>query len=271
MRDNFGAVMAQIFKHEGGYVDHPRDPGGATNMGITHATLSAYRGKKVTKADVKALTRAEAEAIYRKNYWNAVGGDRLHAGVDLAVMDYGVNSGPSRAAKALQRALGFTGTLVDGKVGPRTIQGQAGHNPITVVKTVCRGRLSWLKGLGTWKTFGKGWSRRVAEVEAAGVAMATKASTIMQSSVTEVLEIEADRAKSEAKGAKVLGGSSAAAGLGTGAGAIADVPMADPTAMGIAAAVLGVVFLFFSSRGSHAAERARAYAAQANLSKRGDI
>ena len=270
MRDNFGAVMAQIFKHEGGYVDHPRDPGGATNMGITHATLAAYRGKKVTKADVKALTRAEAEAIYRKNYWNKVRGDELFAGVDLAVMDYGVNSGPSRAGKALQRALGMTGAAVDGKVGPRTLQGQAGHNPITVVKTICRGRLSWLKGLGTWKTFGKGWSRRVAEVEAAGVAMATKASTIMQSSVTEVLEIEAAKARGEVKGAKAVAGTTGVAGAGAGAGAIADVPVADPTVMGIAAAVLGVVFLFISSRGSQAAERARAYGAQAAISKQGE-
>ena len=95
---NFDRALTAVLRHEGGYVDHPSDPGGATNLGVTRATLAQWRGRAVSKAEVKALTRAEAAKIYRALYWDEIAGDALPAGLDFAVFDYCVNSGPGRAA-----------------------------------------------------------------------------------------------------------------------------------------------------------------------------
>lgn len=165
---NFDEALSLVLKHEGGYVDHPKDPGGATNMGITIGTLRAYRGKAVTKAQVKALTREEAAAIYRKNYWDAVKGDKLPSGVDYAVFDFAVNSGVGRAIPFLQRALGVPD---DGVIGTATLKAVAATDPVKVLNAICDARLAWLKRLGTWGTFGKGWSNRIAGVRRAATAM----------------------------------------------------------------------------------------------------
>lgn len=159
----FNACLAQVLRHEGGYVDHPADPGGATNLGITLATLAAWRGKPVTKQDVRNLTVAEAGEIYRARYWLPIRGDALPPGVDLAVFDAAVNSGPARAAKWLQSVLGVT---QDGEIGLQTLAALArAPGPVTVVIDLCDARMRYLRGLPTWATFGKGWTRRVAEVE----------------------------------------------------------------------------------------------------------
>src|SRR5689334_4271744 len=104
---NFLRILALVFRVEAGFVDHPSDPGGATNHGITLATLSHCRGRPCTKADVRALSQEEAGEIYRREYWDKVQGDALPAGVDYAVFDFGVNSGTVRAIVSLQRALGL--------------------------------------------------------------------------------------------------------------------------------------------------------------------
>lgn len=173
--DNFALIMDQIFRHEGGYVDHPRDPGGATNMGITFATLRDYRGKDITKADVKSLTKTEAHEIYRKRYWEPVSGDELPSGVDLCVMDSAVNSGPSRGARWLQRAVG---AKADGKIGTMTLAACEGIEPATIVNRMCDDRMNFLKGLSTWGTFGRGWTRRVEEVRAMALELAKAPVTI---------------------------------------------------------------------------------------------
>lgn len=165
----FARCMPLILKHEGGYSDHPADPGGATNMGITRATLAAWRGVPVSKSDVMALTRAEAEAIYRARYWDAVKADDLPAGVDYAVFDYAVNSGPGRAIKALQRAVG---EAQDGILGARTMAAVEAAEPDRIVIAICAGRLAFLQSLPGWLTFGGGWGRRVREVEATALRMA---------------------------------------------------------------------------------------------------
>ena len=167
---NFDRSLTLVLKHEGGYVDHPKDPGGATNMGITIGTLRQWRSPKpVTKADVKALTRAEAAAIYRANYWRAVRGDELPLGIDYATFDFAVNSGIGRAVPFLQNALGVN---ADGALGPKTLAAARLANTADVVADLCDRRLAWLKRLKTWPTFGKGWSRRVAGVRKEGIAMA---------------------------------------------------------------------------------------------------
>jgi lysozyme family protein len=165
----FARCIPLILAHEGGYVDDPRDPGGATNLGITRATLAAWRGAPVSKDDVRALTRAEAEAIYRAKFWAAVKADDLPAGVDYAVFDYAINSGPGRAAKALQRAVGQP---QDGILGPLTLAAVKAADPVQVINAICAGRLAYLQSLPGWITYGNGWGRRVAEVKAAALRMA---------------------------------------------------------------------------------------------------
>lgn len=174
MKANFDACMAEVFRHEGGYVDHPKDPGGATNMGITHKTLAAWRGKPVTKADVKALTKAEAAAIYAARYWKAVCGDDLPRGLDLVAFDAAVNAGPARGARFLQSGLGVT---PDGKIGPQTLAAaRAAYAPAAIQRAIAF-RLAFHRSLKTWPTFGAGWTKRIAAVEKVALAMASRAET----------------------------------------------------------------------------------------------
>jgi len=167
----FDRCMDVTLKWEGGYVDHPRDPGGATNMGITHITLAAWRGRRVTKAEVRALTKAEAKEIYRARYWDKVRGDDLPPGLDLVAFDGAVNSGPRRGAEWLQEALGVTS---DGVIGPKTIAAAQAADPAMTINVATDIRLSFLMRLNTWNTFGEGWGNRVADIRANALRMASR-------------------------------------------------------------------------------------------------
>ena len=168
-RDTLEKAMPHVFKVEGSYVDHPRDPGGATNLGVTLATLRAWRGRPVTKADVKALGRAEATQIYKAQYWDKVAGDQLPPGLDYAMFDFGINSGPGRAVQFLQRILGVK---VDGVIGAMTLEAVSHQPAISLIKQLCAARLAWLRKLKTWDAFGKGWTNRVNHVRVTAVAFA---------------------------------------------------------------------------------------------------
>lgn len=163
MDSSFDAALACVLHHEGGWSDDPRDPGGPTFRGITLPTLAAHRGRPVTSAELRALSAAEIGAIYRARYWRAVAADRLPEGVDLAVFDLAVNSGPGRAARLLQASLGLD---QDGRIGPVTLAAAARAEPAALVREIGRRRLSFLQRLAAWTAFGRGWSRRVADVEA---------------------------------------------------------------------------------------------------------
>jgi lysozyme family protein len=170
--ETFGRALALVLKHEGGYVDHPKDPGGATNLGVTIGTLSDWLGRKATKAEVKALKPATVAPIYRKRYWDAARCDTLPAGVDYAVFDFAVNSGVSRSVMALQRAVGVAD---DGKIGPITLWAISKADPELLISRLCTDRLSFLMRLSTWKSFGKGWRSRVQGVEREALKMAAPA------------------------------------------------------------------------------------------------
>lgn len=169
MNRNFDKALALVLKHEGGYVDHPKDPGGATNKGITIATFRRYVNAKGTKDDLRRLTTAQAGVVYRKQYWDKVRGDDLPDGVDYAVFDFAVNSGPSRAAKYLQDVLGVA---QDGKIGPVTIKAAHAFRADQIIEELCADRLAFLKRLPTWGTFKNGWTARVAGVYDEAVTMA---------------------------------------------------------------------------------------------------
>lgn len=168
MIGNLEKLMAHILADEGGYVNNQKDPGGATKYGITLSTLRAWRGKPTDKQDVKALTIAEATDIYRANYWNVIHGDELPTGVDYTVLDYAVHSGVVKAAKVLQAAVGAS---IDGKVGPMTVRSAQEAEALKVINEICDGRVSFLMGLHTFPTFGKGWIRRVKRVRSIALQM----------------------------------------------------------------------------------------------------
>lgn len=177
----FELCLAHVLRHEGGYVDHPADPGGATNMGIAHKTLARWRQVspwwKLPKSEVKALSHGEAGRIYRALYWNACRAGDLPPGVDLAVFDHAVNSGPDRAARTLQVALGV---VVDGQVGPLTLAAARKADAARIINAICDRRLGFLRALNTFPTFGRGWTSRVASVRAAALAATPATHSISQ-------------------------------------------------------------------------------------------
>jgi lysozyme family protein len=159
---SFESAVALVLQHEGGFVHHPRDPGGATKFGITRETLSRARGRPASVEDVRQLTREEAASIYRNLYWKAVRADELPLGLDFAVFDLAVNSGPKRAMTMLQNVLGVE---ADGLIGPVTIRAANRADPAEAVRRLTRSRLGFLSRLATWPVFGRGWRRRVLAVE----------------------------------------------------------------------------------------------------------
>lgn len=153
----FDQAFTQLLGHEGGFVDHPSDPGGATNWGITKAVARAngYTGH------MRDLTQAQAKAIYRVKYWEAVKADQLPAAVRYAVFDAAVNSGPVQAIQWLQRAAGVAD---DGNLGPITLAAVARLDPQLLKGRMLAQRLTFMTKLSTWPTFGKGWARRIASL-----------------------------------------------------------------------------------------------------------
>ncbi|HET9904975.1 MAG TPA: glycosyl hydrolase 108 family protein [Xanthobacteraceae bacterium] len=168
----YDEALRRLLAHEGGYSNHPADPGGPTNFGITLADYRKHAKPNATAADVRAMTVDEAKTIYRAHYWDALSCDDLPAGVDYTVFDYGVNSGIGRSGKVLRRVLGLPD---DTHVVNATVLGAlVRRDPKAVVNAICDERLAFLKRLKTWPVFGRGWERRVAEVRAASLRMAAE-------------------------------------------------------------------------------------------------
>ena len=161
MKENFDTALRALLKHEGGYVNHPSDPGGMTNLGVTKRVWEEWVGHEVDEKQMRALTPELVAPLYKKKYWDKVCGDELPTGLDLAVFDLAVNSGPGRAAKMLQKVLGVT---QDGAIGPQTIAKALNIDSSKLIADYNAERLAFLQALPTWGTFGKGWGRRVAEV-----------------------------------------------------------------------------------------------------------
>ena len=160
MKENYAQALKQVLKYEGGYVDHPKDPGGPTNKGVTQAVYDNWRkSQNLSIQSVRAIADSEVAAIYKNLYWDRISGDLLPSGVDFAVFDFAVNSGVSRAAKTLQAVVGVT---QDGVIGPATIQATKTY----VAMSITNRRLAFMQSLSIWSTFGKGWSARIADVKA---------------------------------------------------------------------------------------------------------
>lgn len=162
MKHNWEEALKHILKYEGGYVNHPDDPGGMTNLGVTKRVWEEWTGKRASEADMRALTPAAVAPLYKKRYWDAVRGDDLPSGVDLCVFDAAVNAGVGRASKFLQQAIGVT---VDGQIGPKTVSAVTAQPADQVIEAFCDLREAHYKSLNTFATFGKGWMRRLDATE----------------------------------------------------------------------------------------------------------
>ncbi|TJV19705.1 glycoside hydrolase family 108 protein [Mesorhizobium sp.] len=168
--------LARVLAHEGGYSNHPKDPGGATMRGVTQRAYDGYRkAQGQASRPVRSISTDELNEIYDRQYWDAVKGDLLPAGVDYVLFDGAVNSGPGRSIMWLQQALrpAYTGRI-DGVLGMGTLAAlKADTNNDALIDRICNARMAFLKHLGTFATFGNGWSARVREVRAIGQAWAT--------------------------------------------------------------------------------------------------
>lgn len=169
MNANFHSALAHVLKSEGGFVNHPKDPGGMTNLGCTKNTWEEYVGHPVSESDMRDLTPELVAPLYKRKYWDKVAGDDLPSGVDYAVFDAAINSGPGRAAKWLQETVGVT---ADGSIGKGTLAAVEAMDTQDLIAKYNDRRLQFLEGLPTFATFGKGWSRRVSEVQSAASALA---------------------------------------------------------------------------------------------------
>jgi lysozyme family protein len=162
---HFPKILAMTLHHEGGWSDHPKDPGGATMKGITMQTYSDFLGRPAMKDELRRIPDDHVAAIYRKGYWDKVRGDDLAAispGLAACVFDFAVNSGPGRAARALQS---LCGAVTDGAIGPNTLKQAAAWVAMlgapTAIDAYQAFRQHYLESLDTFAHFGKGWTQRV--------------------------------------------------------------------------------------------------------------
>lgn len=164
MKETFQLIAEDLLRSEGGFANRSRkaDPGGPTNLGITQATLSAWRGRPVSVQEVKQLRREEALQIYKAHYWDSVRGDDLARGLDYAVFDFAVNSGSARAVKTLQKILSVK---ADGIVGLITLGAIKRHAVDALIDKLCAERLKFMKQLKNWTYNKTGWTRRVRYVQ----------------------------------------------------------------------------------------------------------
>ena len=170
--ENYQKCLAMILHHEGGYVNHPKDPGGMTNLGVTKRVYEDWVGYSVSEHTMQNLTEEDVAPIYKKNYWDRIKADELSSGLDLCVFDFGVNAGTGRAAKYLQNLIG---TVADGGIGPNTLRALANYVDSEGVESAIKNyqaeRQSYYEKLKTFETFGRGWTRRVEETTESALEM----------------------------------------------------------------------------------------------------
>ncbi len=165
MERNFPEALAHTLRFEGGWANHPNDPGGATMKGVTHRTYTRYLGRDVTHDELRAIPDEHLADIYRKYYWDACRCDALPDGLDVAVFDTAVNTGPAQAARLLQRLVGVP---ADGAIGPRTIAAindyVAVHGLPSLIEAYTEARQNFYRLLPTYVHFGEGWRKRAENV-----------------------------------------------------------------------------------------------------------
>ena len=168
MKENFAKALDLVLQSEGGWSDHPSDPGGATMKGITMDVYRRHKQRTVSKMELRQITQAEIEDIYHDGYWTPSHCDDLPSGVDYLVFDFAVNAGPGRGAKTLQAALGVT---QDGLIGPITMAQVNASDPKALISAYSAAKERFYRSLSTFPTFGVGWLNRIRIVRAYAEAM----------------------------------------------------------------------------------------------------
>ncbi|MEM6462235.1 MAG: glycosyl hydrolase 108 family protein [Pseudomonadota bacterium] len=172
----FETAYPFIAKWEGGFVDDPRDPGGATNMGITIDTLSDWLGRPASVDDVRNLTSTEAQQIYFTRYWTPIHCDQIPVSLALMTFNAAVNCGPSRGAKLLQQALNDLdqNLVVDGVVGPTTLAAANHVDQRSAVQKYEQVHEAYYRGLANFSIYGRGWLNRLSDVTAGALNLVGK-------------------------------------------------------------------------------------------------
>ena len=170
MKENFEKSLELVLQHEGGYINHPSDPGGMTNLGVTQRVWEAWVGYSVDEKEMRSLTKELVAPLYKSRYWDAVHGDQLPSGADYLAFDFAVNAGAFRCIKTIQRALNIT---ADGIIGPVTIKAIQDTNAEEFINNFTDAKENFYKGLANFQTFGRGWLNRVAESKKAAEGMLT--------------------------------------------------------------------------------------------------
>lgn len=249
MLASYAVSLDRLLKDEGGYTDHPSDPGGPTNFGITLADARRYWKGNATAADVRAMPQDIARRIYRERYWNALRCDELPAGVDYAVFDYGVNSGIGRAGKVLRRVLKLSDrtSVVSDEVIAATRERVASD----LVTSICAERIDFLRSLRTFPVFGRGWTARVSGVRAAALAMAQSRPPVPVANPSA----GTSRGKAVVPVKIPAGPASAGAVIAAGAASAAATSRLEIAALVVAAAAITALAIFLIWRWRHRARQ----------------
>lgn len=169
MKDNYDKCLAHVLKSEGGYVNNKHDRGGETMRGVTRAVWEQWLGRDVQDGEMINLTVEDVAPLYRKEYWDRLRLDDCPAGLDMVLMDIGVNSGTGRAAKWVQR---IAGVKVDGAIGPVTMRGINDLDPVETIKQIKHVRQKFYERLKSFEHFGRGWTARNKDVTEYALSMA---------------------------------------------------------------------------------------------------
>lgn len=169
MKENWEQSLKKMLVHEGGYANHPQDPGGRTNLGVTQRVWEEWKGSPSDENEMRSLTVEQVTPLYKKRFWDAARCDDLPAGVDYVVFDFAVNAGVGRSAITLQT---ICGVARDGAIGPMTLAAVKQYDPKTLIEKFSDHREFFYKQLSTYPVFGKGWIRRVNEVKETALQMA---------------------------------------------------------------------------------------------------
>ena len=159
MLSNWQQAFEQMLKGERLFTDDERDIGnklpdghkGSTMLGVTQYNWEQHVGHQVTHDDMRKLTPADVEPLYKKKYWDVVQGDKLPNGIDYLVFDMGVNSGPGRSIKLLQAAVGVP---VDGGLGPITLSAVWALDPVTLIERFSAEKVVFYRSLDSFPVYG---------------------------------------------------------------------------------------------------------------------
>lgn len=248
MEANYPYILKKMLRYEGGFANHPKDPGGRTLQGVTQAVYDKYRKKKGRPTQKLTagmmgtpLWEAEMAEIYRGGYWLPVQGPTVHHGVDGALFDYGVNSGPGRAIRVAQK---LCGRPVTGRLTADDVTAINKRSPAQLVDAICDERLAFVKSLRTWRTFGGGWTSRIRDVRNYCGALARGKKPIAATSEPSPAGKAQVPKTTKTKGAVIAGGGAAGGGAGATFG---DWIVANPAIVcgTIIVAIVGVAFLFY--------------------------